>query len=366
MFGAMSSFYLLLSVVPYYATAVGGTGVDAGLSTGTLLLFTVLAELATPALVARLGRRKIFGVGLALMGGACLLLPVFASGAGILASCAVRGLGFGLVVVVGGASVTLLLPAERRGEGLGLYGVVVGVPAIVALPAGVWLVARLGYPSVFVAAAVLALLGLLAVPSLRSRGADVPLESCAALARGPGRAELGWPAAVFALSACGVGIAVTFLPLAVEDPSGALVPGALLGHSVLSAASRWWSGRRGDRSGGAPRLVPGTLLSIAGLALMALMSPAALVFGMALLGAGFGIAQSASLARMFTPGPGASVDHDLVSTVWNLAYDAGMGLGAALFGWLAVRAGYPAGFAIAAAALALLTLAPAAGRARYL
>jgi hypothetical protein len=49
-----------------------------------------------------------------------------------------------------------------------------------------------------------------------------------------------------------------------------------------------------------------------------------------------------------------------VSAVWNLAYDAGMGLGAAGFGVLAVRTGYPAAFALAAAVPpAVLTVASA-------
>ena len=46
--------------------------------------------------------------------------------------------------------------------------------------------------------------------------------------------------------------------------------------------------------------------------------------------------------------------------MWNLAYDGGMGLGAAGFGVLAVHTGYPAAFALTAALLltALLLTAP--------
>jgi predicted MFS family arabinose efflux permease len=40
--------------------------------------------------------------------------------------------------------------------------------------------------------------------------------------------------------------------------------------------------------------------------------------------------------------------YDMVSAVWNLAYDAGMGVGAAGFGLLAGRTGYPGAFAIVA------------------
>ena len=52
-----------------------------------------------------------------------------------------RGLGFAIVVVVGGALVASLVPGERRGEGLGLFGIVVGVLGG-GLPLGVWLVGR--------------------------------------------------------------------------------------------------------------------------------------------------------------------------------------------------------------------------------
>jgi predicted MFS family arabinose efflux permease len=74
-----------------------------------------------------------------------------------------------------------------------------------------------------------------------------------------------------------------------------------------------------------------------------------------LLGLGFGAAQNASLSLMFER---VSVSgYDMVSAVWNLAYDAGLGLGAAGFGVLAARAGYAGAFGIAAA-LMLAALAP--------
>jgi predicted MFS family arabinose efflux permease len=47
----------------------------------------------------------------------------------------------------------------------------------------------------------------------------------------------------------------------------------------------------------------------------------------------------------------------MVSAVWNLAYDAGLGLGAAGFGVVAARAGYAAAFGITAG-LMLVALGP--------
>ena len=52
-FGAMICFYLLLSVVPQYATSIGASGIGAGFATGALMLSTVAAEIdpfAEPAI----------------------------------------------------------------------------------------------------------------------------------------------------------------------------------------------------------------------------------------------------------------------------------------------------------------------------
>ena len=65
------------------------------------------------------------------------------------------------------------------------------------------------------------------------------------------------------------------------------------------------------------------------------------------LGTGFGLAQNASLTLMFERV--TAEGYDMVSALWNLAYDAGMGVGAAGFGVLVTRSGYPAGFALVGA-----------------
>jgi predicted MFS family arabinose efflux permease len=352
-FGAMTCFYLLLSVVPLYASSAGAGGLGAGLTTGALMLATVAAELAAPALIARLGYRVVLGVGLVLLGAPALALAGSASLPAILGVCVVRGVGLAIVVVAGSSLVATLVPRERRGEGLGLYGVVVGVPAVVALPLGVWLVERVGFPAVFVAGAVAALAGLAAVPALPGRdpGAAQPVGVLAGL-RMPGQVR---PALVFLLTAMGAGVVVTFVPL-VTQASGKLAALALLAHATATTLARWWAGRSGDRHGHAGVLVLGVVAAAAGmLALIFTRSPAAVVSGTVLLGLGFGVAQNASLALMFERVSAAG--YDMVSALWNLAYDAGMGLGAAGFGLIAARTGYPAAFGLTAV-LMLAALAP--------
>ncbi|WP_373463958.1 hypothetical protein [Streptomyces canus] len=85
-------------------------------------------------------------------------------------------------------------------------------------------------------------------------------------------------------------------------------------------------------------------------------APVAVVAGSALFGAGFGIAQNATLTLMYARVSASS--YGTVSALWNLAYDGGMGVGAAGFGVLAGVTGYPWAFA-ATAALMLIALVPA-------
>lgn len=333
-FGALTSFYLLLSVVPLYVAEGGAGGIGAGFSTGLLMAGTVAAELATPRLVARFGYRTVLGAGLLLLGVPALALTASADIVTIGVACLVRGLGFGIVAVVGGALVASLVPRERRGEGLGLYGVVVGVPSVIALPLGVWLAEHVGYRLVFVLGAATALGGLAVVRGLPSTRSAVQV--------GLRNPELTRPALVFSATAMAAGVVVAFVPLTV---AGGLAAPALLVQAVAATVSRWWAGRYSDRHGPAGMLIPALLAAAAGMLLVAMTgSPVAVLAGMALFGAGFGVSQNASFALMLDRVSASG--YGTVSAVWNLAYDAGMGVGAAGFGVLAAQTGYPAAFMV--------------------
>jgi predicted MFS family arabinose efflux permease len=354
-FGTTVSFYLLLSVVPLYATSVGAGEIGAGLTTGALMFATVAAEFVTPALIARFGNRVVLAVGLVLLGLPALALPAATSLATILGVSVVRGCGFAIVVVVGSALVAALVPGERRGEGLGVYGVVVSAPSVVALPIGLWLVAQFGYPPVFVAGGLAALIGLIAVPGVPGRepATEEPIGMLAGL-RMP---ALIRPSVVFGATAMAAGVVVTFVPLALVGTTGNVAELGLLAQATTSTFTRWWAGRHGDRHGSARLLMPAVLVSGLGmLGLVLIANPIVVIVGMVLFGAGFGVAQNASLAMMFERV--SSAGYGTVSAVWNLAYDTGLGLGATAFGLVAVQTGYPLAFGLTGA-LVLAALVPA-------
>jgi MFS family permease len=369
MFGASVSFYLLLSAVPLYATATSGSGA-AGLATGALMVATVAGESVTPRLVARFGYRVTLAAGLILLGAPSLALIGHTSLDLITAVCVVRGLGFAVMVVAGGSLTAELIPAERRGEGLALVGVVAGVPALAALPAGVWLAGRAGYSLVFAAAAAAALAALAAVPGLpgiagsglrgqrgrpgrpgrqagNGESGSVPAAGLLAAAANP---ALRRPAIVFAATTAAAGIIVTFVPLLLASASGASTALALFVQAAAATLARLLTGRYTDRRGTAHLLVPALLLASAGIGMLALSGGSAMVLaGCLVFGTGFGVAQNVTLSVMYARVPAAR--YTAVSALWNIAYDAGMGAGAAVFGLLAGQAGYPVAFAVTAAAM---------------
>lgn len=344
--GSSVGFYLPLSVVPLFAKQAGSDA-GAGLATVALLLATVAAELVTPRLVVRVGYRWALGIGLALLGAPALVLTVSDDIRVIVAVSVVRGVGFAIAAVAGGAVTALLIPADRRGEGLALVGIVGGLPGLLALPAGVWMAAHWGYSPVFVVTAVATLLALLSVPGLPRHAVTAKEEGVLAGLRNP---LLTRPATILAVSAGAVGVLVTFLPLAAAGRPAWVAASALLAQPAAATAARWIAGRIGDRRGPAWLLAPGVVLATAGMAAIACTgTPAAVIGGALVFGAGFGALQNATLTLMYARVPAGG--ESAVSAIWNAAYDLGMAAGALGAGLVIGSAGYPATFALTAVVL---------------
>jgi predicted MFS family arabinose efflux permease len=110
-------------------------------------------------------------------------------------------------------------------------------------------------------------------------------------------------------------------------------------------------------------VIPGVLVAALGMLCLVLTGNAvAVVVGMVLFGAGFGVSQNASLALMFERVRPAG--YSTVSALWNLAYDAGLGAGATGFGVVAAQTGYPLAFALTAVVM-LAVLVPGAAARRF-
>jgi MFS family permease len=357
-FTSLTSFFLLLSVMPMLAAADGAGSTGAGLITGSLLLGTVAAEAVATAAIRRFGYRTVLAAGAVLLGAPALAMLLREPQAVMVSVSLVRGFGFGLCGVATGALTASLLPPGRRGEGLGLLGLVSGVPAIVALPAGIWLA---GHHLTAAAAAMAAIAGLLPLVAIRWLPGGREARPAARTRRMLGTRRARPPAGVlrlpliFAATTIAAGVLDSFLPLVKGIPSN-LVSSALLVQAITATLCRWQAGKRGDRYGHARLLIPALAVAALGMAaMMVLGSPAMIFAGMVLFGAGFGAIENATFALLIEQLPEAKA-----SALWNFAYDAGYGAGPAVFGLICVRTGYPAAFALTGALI--LATVPAAWR----
>jgi MFS family permease len=379
-------YALLLPVVPLWVAGGGAGAFGAGVSTGVLMLVTVLTQLGVPWLLRRIGYRWVLGVGLVLLGAPAPALVLSAELAPVLALSAVRGVGFGLLTVAGSALVAELVPTAELGRASAVYGLAIGVPQLLLLPAGVGVAQRFGFGPVLLAGAV-PLLGVALLPLIRvarpARAAPRPAVATPPTEDEPGgigvpggrvdgqsappgsargapaslRARAGPLLAMLACSTAQGGL-VTFLPLAAH-PAGWPVPAALFGTAAGALLGRVLAGELSDRRGWGGRLVwPGV-----GLGLLGMLAEVAAVWGSGwpapvlvpggalLVGVGFGLVQNDSLVVLLAAAGPAR--YGGASALWNIAYDAGTGVGAVGLGAVAQGFGYRAAFGAAAAALAL-------------
>ncbi|WP_040406034.1 MFS transporter [Amycolatopsis nigrescens] len=344
-----SGFALLLSVVPLWVVRQGAGELAAGGATGGFMATTVAAQLIVPKLVDRLGYGHVTGFGALFLAVPAPLLIVATDWPAIWAVSLVRGIGFGLVTVCGAALVAELLPRETLARGSGLYGAAVGLPQLVGLPAGTWMAEHWGFTPVFLIAAALPLAGLLPIAGLPA--------VCPAKPHGAhwlSTVDATWrPWLVLLSGAVGFGSLVTFLPIVLTGSPG-VASAALFAAAAGALVSRWAAGLLGDRLAGTGRMLPiALLLTAAGLAGVAATVSGGgsgwVLAAVTVFGLGFGVLQNDSLVAMFARAPTGPA-----SVVWNVAYDAGTGLGAVVVGAIVAGAGYPIAFGVLAALAVVL------------
>ncbi|WP_308282754.1 MFS transporter [Pseudonocardia nigra] len=350
---AFSGYALLLPVVPLWVARGGSGAFGAGATTGVLMLATVVTQLGVPWMLARIGHRWVLAIGSVLLGAPAPLLALSPALAPVLGVSVLRGIGFGMLTVAGGALVAELVPRAQHGRAAARYGLAVGLPQLGLLAAGVAVVDQLGFTVVFLAAGVAPVLGALLVPLIGPAGGDGadPLAGPA----GAGMLARSAFAPVLAMIACSIaqGGLITFLPLAAPD-AGLLVALALLATSAGALLGRLLAGELVDRRGwGARLLAPGMLLTAAGMVAEVIAVTTGggvlLAVGAGVVGVGFGVVQNASLTALFTAF--GSARYGAASAAWNIAYDAGTGVGAVGLGAVAEPFGFAAAFGTSAALL---------------
>jgi MFS family permease len=351
-----ASFFLTLSALPAWLASHGFSAAGAGASTTAMLAATIVSQPVAPLLLSRMRNTTATVVlGLALLAAPASLLLVTGPGPIVYAVNAMRGIGFGVFTVAVTVMVAEISPPGRQGTVAALYGLSASLPQIVLLPAGVvllqadgfWLVATLAAAPTF--ALLLALGRSQAAPARPAPTSALggpprphacgsatsrpnPLMANVAVRARPPLAPALPPALVLCAGTIVSGAIVTFMPIV--RPRGYLAGAALLLYGLAAAVARWLAGIAADRHRTA-RWLPGGL-TMGGAGLLALAGglsgglAALTLAGCALAGASLGIVQSLTLLSAL--GRVGNRRRAAASALWNVAFDTGTAVGAALIG----------------------------------
>jgi MFS family permease len=337
----------VVRIIPsYVGSTLGRSAVAVGLAVGAPALTAVVTRPIGGRLGDRLGPRPI------VIGGAVVTavgaLPMFVESYPVfLCSRLLVGVGEGAMMSASVLWLLRLAPADRRGRTLGH----IGLANYAGLTLGPLVAdAVKSVDAVFVAAAVLPLVGLLASSSARSGRAP---EQHPAERRSTGQILLVLLGPGIGLLLVNVGYAalLTFGPAAIGAAAVAVLP--IYAVTVIVVRTIW--GSLPDRLGGARMLTIAAPTAAAGLVMAALLAPAAALAGVAVLGIGQALAVPA--LGLLAIGRVPEDQHGVASGVFFSWFDAGVGLGAPFAGLVAGLT--DASGALVAAAVAVL-LAPLA------
>ncbi|WP_146338376.1 MFS transporter [Nesterenkonia sp. NBAIMH1] len=349
-FLAFLNYAALLPVVPMWASSGGAGGLAVGSTTAVMMAATVSAQCAAPLIFRLFRLRGMMIFGALLLGAPAPLYVLSTEMWTVLALTVVRGAGFALVVIAGAALAADLARAGRLSASASLYGTAAALPNVAALAGGVWAAERFGFGVVFCLAGVgciaAAAISVLLPSQARGRFAQVSFRDLRRIAS---------PMGLFLLTAAAFGAASTFLPVA--GPAAGQVSLALLVASVALIAGRLAAGVLGGRIPPGSLLLISALLVAGGLALTSEAlrdAPWVLLVGAGLVGLGFGAGQNDSFVLIVHRlGPSRS---GTASTLWNMAYDGGLGAGALGLGWLIGVAGYADAFLMMSFAVGITAL----------
>lgn len=338
-FLAFVNYAALLPVVPMWASAAGASSALVGGTTGIMMAATVATQLTAAWTFRFLSLRRMMVIGALLLGAPAPLYLLADAVWPVLALTVVRGVGFALVVMSGATLVADLAAEGRLASAASLYGTAAALPNLGALAGGVWIAETAGFALVFWGSGAACLVATVAAAGLpaRVRGAFAPVSWKDAR-------RITTPVALFLLTAASFGAATTFLPVAGVGADRAAF--ALLLASITLVLARLGAGALADRLGTGRLLLASVLVTAAGLALIAAALPDGhlplLLTGATALGAGFGACQNDSfVATIRRLGPSRTATG---STIWNVAYDGGLGAGAVALGWVVGAAGHAGAF----------------------
>lgn len=328
-------FQMTLPTIPLFVKELGGSDSLIGIVVG---VFTFSALIVRPyaghALESK-GRGFVYLFGLILfvvsIGGLSIITSIFL----LMLLRIIQGLGWGFSTTAGGTIATDIIPPKRRGEGLGYFGLSGNIALAFGPSLGLLLAGTLSFPKLFLVCALLGLASFILASRIQYKKVEQAQEKTKAISFDVFEKTAVKPSVLLFFITISFGGIATFLPIYAEEKG---VPGIQLYFFTFAIAlmvSRTFAGRIYDRYGHKYIFVPGAgLVGIAMILLGWLPNMFTLLFAAVCYGLGFGALQPALQAWAVEKAP--KNRKGMANATFFSSFDLGVGIGAILFGQIAV------------------------------
>ncbi|WHY59530.1 MFS transporter [Cytobacillus firmus] len=346
-------FQMTLPTIPLFVEKLGGNDQLIGIVVG---IFTFSALLLRPYAGHTLetkGRRFVYLTGLAIFVLSVGSFGFINSLIFLFVLRIIQGFGWGFSTTASGTIATDLIPAKRRGEGMGYFGLSGNIALAFGPTLGLALAGVISFKLLFLICALLGLAALMLSSRINYKQAEkqsVPQKRWDIYEKSALRPSF----LLFFITVTFGGIA-SFLPIYSAQKGIGGIHWYFLLFAIALMLSRAFAGRLYDQRGHQAVFLPGAVLILAAMFLLAWLPSSMIMYIAAILyGLGFGSVQPALQAWSVKEAPANR--RGMANATFFSFFDLGVGIGAIVFGQIAHLFGYSTIYLTAAGSVVISIL----------
>ncbi|GIN61027.1 MFS transporter [Robertmurraya siralis] len=341
-------FQMTLPTLPLFVEELGGNDQLIGLVVGIFTFSAlVMRPFAGKALETK-GRRFVFMTGLAIFILSVATYGLVHSLIFLFIMRVVQGIGWGYSTTASGTIATDLIPANKRGEGMGYYGLSGNIALAFGPTLGLALAGKISFTQLFLICALLGLVSIILASFIRYKKIE-PITVAHKKWDLFEKTAIPPSLLLFFITVTFGGIA-SFLPIYALQKGVSGIEWYFLLYALALLVSRTFAGRLYDRKGHRAVYIPGTLLIIIAMVLLAWLPNSYLLYSAGILyGLGFGTVQPALQAWSVKESPPHR--RGMANATFFSFFDLGVGIGAICFGQIAHWFGYSSIYFVSAASV---------------
>ncbi|AND40189.1 MULTISPECIES: MFS transporter [Cytobacillus] len=346
-------FQMTLPTIPLFVEKLGGNDQLIGIVVGIFTFSALLLRPYAGHMLETKGRRFVYLTGLAIF-----VLSVGSFGfvnslIFLFVLRIVQGFGWGFSTTASGTIATDLIPAKRRGEGMGYFGLSGNIALAFGPTLGLALAGVISFKLLFLICALLGLAALVLSSRINYKQAEkqsVPLKRWDIYEKSALRPSF----LLFFITVTFGGIA-SFLPIYSAQKGIGGIHWYFLLFAIALMISRTFAGRLYDQRGHQAVFLPGAVLILAAMFLLAWLPNSMIMYIAAIFyGLGFGSVQPALQAWSVKEAPANR--RGMANATFFSFFDLGVGIGAMVFGQIAHLFGYSSIYMTAAGSVGISIL----------